>query len=209
MSIIQKLGLTAGNTDAGKIFEHLFPDFTTINYESPSQYVSICWEEYKSDKSNKSNNLNGGYFELVLGTLFIREGLLPFYAQAKIAFVPNVIYDLMFYSLKNGPICFSAKTSLRERYKQADLEAIALKYVHRRAESYLITLSEKEARNVKKKIETGDVIGLNDVIVATTPAFDMLIGHLKTLDFIQPGKIDIISSEQVITAEQCRNVLNS
>jgi hypothetical protein len=49
------------------------------------------------------------------------------------------------------PICISAKTSLRERYKQADFEAIALKYVHRKALSFLVTLEENEAKSVKAK----------------------------------------------------------
>ena len=71
------------------------------------------------------------------------------------------------------------KTSLRERYKQADLESIALKYVHRKALSYLITLDEKEANGVKNKIVSGDVIGLDNVIVATNPEFDELILELK------------------------------
>lgn len=80
--------------------------------------------------------------------------------NAKVAFVPNVIYDLMFYTSERGPICWSVKTSLRERYKQADLEAIALKYVHRKALSYLITLEENEAKSVKAKIKSGALLGL-------------------------------------------------
>ena len=43
----------------------------------------------------------------------------------------------------------------RERYKQADLEAIALKYVHRKALSYLVTLEANEAKSVKAKIKSG------------------------------------------------------
>lgn len=75
--------------------------------------------------------------------------------SAKVAFVPNVIYDLMFYTSERGPICISAKTSLRERYKQADLEAIALKYVHRKALSYLVTLQTNEAKIRMKRNNGG------------------------------------------------------
>ena len=91
-------------------------------------------------------------FEYILATLFVREGILPLYLSAKVAFVPNVIYDLMLFTSERGPICLSAKTSLRERYKQADLESIALKYVHRKALSFLLTLEENEAKSVKKKL---------------------------------------------------------
>lgn len=81
----------------------------------------------------------------------------------------------MFYTTERGPICISAKTSLRERYKQADLEAIALKYVHRRALCYLVTLDISEAKKVKEKIKSGDVIGLDKVVVATSDEFNDLI----------------------------------
>jgi hypothetical protein len=59
------------------------------------------------------------------------------------------------------------------------VEAIALKYVHRKALSYLITLEENEAKSVKAKIKSGDVICLDNVIVATSSEFDELIADLK------------------------------
>jgi hypothetical protein len=117
-------------------------------------------------------------------------------------FVPNVIYDLMLYTAERGPICLSAKTSLRERYKQADLEAIALKYVHRKALSYLLTLEENEAKSVKAKIKSGDVIGLDDVIVATQPEFDELIASLKGFELSEPPTVKVIESSQVVTREK-------
>lgn len=105
----------------------------------------------------------------------------------------------MFYTAERGPICWSVKTSLRERYKQADLESIALKYVHRKALSYLITLSEKEANSVKTKIKTGDVIGLDNVVVATKPEFDDLVAELKAFDFQELPTVKVIESTQVVT----------
>jgi hypothetical protein len=143
--------------------------------------------------------LNGKIFEYILATLFFREEILPLYISAKVAFVPNVIYDLMFYTSERGPICLSAKTSLRERYKQADLEAIALKYVHRKALCYLLTLEEYEATRVKEKINSGGVIGLDDVIIATNPEFDELIASLKKYKFSEPPTVKVIESNQIIT----------
>lgn len=130
----------------------------------------------------------------------------PLYMSAKVAFVPNVIYDIMFYSTERGPICWSVKTSLRERYKQADLEAIALKYVHRKALSYLITLEINEARSVKAKIKSGDVIGLDDVIVATSEEFNQLIVELKEFKFSEPPTVKVIESNQIITEEKVKRI---
>lgn len=202
MGNLNKLGITIGDSNkAEQIFYTLLDDFLLVKYTTPSNYVSQYWEAYlKSDIKN--NNLNGKVFEYILATLFIRENMLPFYMSAKVAFVPNVIYDLMFYTSERGPICLSAKTSLRERYKQADLEAIALKYVHRKALAYLITLEPREAASVKAKIKTGDVIGLDDVILADTEEFDELIRSLKEHEFGYPPTVKVIESNQVITKDK-------
>ncbi len=97
-----------------------------------------------------------------------------------------------------GPIIFSAKTSLRERYKQADLEGMMLRQVHRRSKSYLITLNELEANNVNEKIKNGQVLGLDSVIVASNESFDELIAKLKTYNYYKPEKIDILTSARLI-----------
>ena len=204
--MLKELGIVLGNdTKAGNMFEDLFPDFMTIKYKRPSEYISLLWSKYeKLDTGN--SNLNGKMFEYIFASLCIREKILPLYMSAKVAFVPNVIYDLMFYTSERGPICWSVKTSLRERYKQADLESIALKYVHRKALSYLITLNESEAKNVKGKILTGDVIGLDDVIVATNPEFDELVKDLKKFVFKEPPTVTVIESIQVVTEKNVKLV---
>ncbi|HIB37940.1 hypothetical protein [Mesonia sp.] len=200
--MLKQLGIVIGNdTKAGNIFEELFYNFMEIEYEKPSEYIKLFWDKYQAYPEGNSN-LNGKMFEYILASLCIRENILPIYMSAKVAFVPNVVYDLMFYSAERGPICWSVKTSLRERYKQADLESIALKYVHRKALSYLITLHETEAKSVKVKIKTGDVIGLDDVVVATKPEFDNLVADLKKFKFEEPPTVKVIQSNQVVTNEK-------
>jgi hypothetical protein len=202
MGKLNQLGITIGlNNKADIVFDSLFPSFFDVMYDKPSEYVSIYWEKYKSHPEG-NNNLNGKIFEYILATLFIRENIIPLYLSAKVAFVPNVIYDLMLYTSERGPICISAKTSLRERYKQADLEAIALKYVHRKALSFLVTLEENEAKSVKAKIKSGDVIGLDDVVVATKEEFNNLIFELKQFELSEPPTVKVIESNQVITKEK-------
>lgn len=202
MSKLNQLGITVGaNNKAEAVFDSLFPSFLDVKYKTPADYVSIYWRAFQNHQEG-NNNLNGKIFEYILATLFVRENILPLYMGAKVAFVPNVIYDLMFYTTERGPICLSAKTSLRERYKQADLEAIALKYVHRKALSYLITLEENEAKSVKSKIKSGDVIGLDNVIVATSNEFNDLILDLKKFQLSEPPTVKVIESNQIITSEK-------
>ena len=204
MNKLNQLGITVGNDNKAEIgFDSLFPNFLTVKYKKPSDYISIYWDAFQKHPDG-NNNLNGKIFEYILATLFVRENILPLYMSAKVAFVPNVIYDLMFYTAERGPICISAKTSLRERYKQADLEAIALKYVHRKALSYLVTLEVNEAKSVKAKIKSGDVIGLDNVIVATSNDFNDLIAELKTYQFTEPPTVKVIESNQIITLDKVK-----
>jgi hypothetical protein len=202
--MLKHLGIVVSDsTKAGAIFETIIPDFRKIEYEKPSEYIKICWDKYLT-YTDKNNNLNGKIFEYILATLCVREGLLPSYLSAKVAFVPNVLFDILFYCAERGPICWSVKTSLRERYKQADLESTALKYVHRKSLSYLITLEVKEAKSVKQKIELGDVIGLDDVIVATSSEFDELVQDLKKYKLAEPPTVTVITSNQNITVSKVK-----
>ncbi|HOV36294.1 MAG TPA: hypothetical protein PLJ19_07010 [Dysgonamonadaceae bacterium] len=206
MGKLNDLRITIGRDNKAElIFDSLFPNFLEVEYDKPNEYIQQYWNAY-IQHPERNNNLNGKVFEYILATLCVREGILPIYMSAKVAFVPNVIYDLMFYTNERGPICWSVKTSLRERYKQADLEAIALKYVHRKALSYLITLEENEARSVKAKIKNGDVIGLDDVIIATKEEFNELVAELKEFEFSEPPTVKVIESNQIITEEKVNRI---
>ncbi|MCD7817468.1 MAG: hypothetical protein LUH07_00210 [Lachnospiraceae bacterium] len=164
----------------------------------PSEYVELCWDAYRNCPFSGNNSLNGNIFELIISSLLVKENIKPMYLQASVAFVPNVIYDIILYSSENYPISLSLKTSLRERYKQADLEAVALKYVHRKAECYLLSLDEHEVQDVKNKISTGDILGIDNVICATTNEFDDFINNLKSKSFIKPEKIEIVAAKHIV-----------
>jgi hypothetical protein len=202
MSQLKTLGVVSnGSKLAASLFTEIVPDFRAVRAKTPSEYVANFWDKYAARKA-QNKDLNGKIFEYLLATVFVREGLVPFFLNAKVAFVPNVNFDLMFYTSDRGPICISAKTSLRERYKQADLEAIALKYVHRKALSFLVTLDRAEAEKVRQKINSGDVIGLEDVIVATSDDFDKLIARLQEFNLCKPPTVEVVKSSFTVTPEK-------
>lgn len=197
--MLKKLGIVKSKTAGYRIFmEHIAPDFLD-NTMLPSEYVNYCWNRYERCGVSRNNSLNGTVFELIIATLFVKEGLVPLHLQAQVAFVPNVYFDAILYTNETGPIGFSLKTSLRERYKQADLEAIALKYVHRKAENYLLTMDATEALSVSDKIKNGDVLGINQAILATSDELDELINILKSKSFMSPGSIEVIKASRTIT----------
>lgn len=212
MGILRKLEIVKGeNLIAGRIFEELFPSFFDIKYQKPSDYINKTWTAYESVKHEKvkvgqEKNINGKIFEIILSTLLVREEITPIFINSKIAFVPNINYDIILCSEEKGPICLSAKTSCRERYKQADLEAQALKNVHRKSLSFLITLSEKDASDINKKIDFGDVMGLNKIIYARNNDFDEFMRTIKQFKFIDSPVKKVIESNQIITSEKIKNL---
>lgn len=176
------------------IFDEFYSDIFNIDISSPSQAMAELWARYP----NKIRSLNGKVFEGLLATILYRCGIHPIYVEAMLSYVPNVEFDFVAFSRECGPVILSAKTSLRERYKQADLEGMMVRQVHRKAKSYLITLDEKAAALVNNKIEKGQVLGLDDVVVATHENFDRLVNELTRLDFYEPEKIDVLTSKRLI-----------
>lgn len=199
--MLKKLGIVKSKTKGYHVFmEHIAPDFMS-NTMGPSEYVRYCWNNYENSGVERNNSLNGTIFELIIATLFVKEGILPLHLQAQVAFVPNVNFDAVLYTHENGPIGLSLKTSLRERYKQADLEAVALKYVHRKAENYLLTMDREEADSVSRKIATGAVLGLDKAVLASSEEFDSFVNNLKSKAFVSPGSVEIITASRIITEQ--------
>jgi hypothetical protein len=211
MGILRDLNIVKGEQNlASTIFEDLLPSFMEVDYQTPNEYVEQYWNEYLAVRDNLIPNeqtrrgVNGKVFEYILATLLIREKIFPIFMNAKVAFVPNINYDVLLYSSDQGPICISAKTSFRERYKQADLEAIALKYVHRKSKSYLVTLSELDANMVNTKQKNGDVIGLDKAVYALDQNFNQLIEEIKEFSLGNAPTILVVESNQIVTEDIIR-----
>lgn len=202
--MLAKTGIADKNTRTYEVFnKYISPDFTSIPKMDPSEYVSYCWNEYKNNYTNDvgtapNNSLNGNMFEAIIESLLYREKIIPFYLQTAVTYVPNVAFDILLYNSKNEITVLSLKTSFRERYKQADLEGMALRNVHRTAKHYLITLNAQEANSVKTKIDNQVVMFINGVFVATESEFDEFIKGLKNHTYKEAGNIPVISSNTIV-----------
>ena len=177
------------------LFDNFFEgkSFMDVKYKTPQEYIKKYWTALEN--ANKPT-LHGNVFEFIIYTLLFREGIKPFYTQAQVAFVPNVNFDALLYC-QSAPVSLSLKTSLRERYKQADLEAIALKYVHRRSKCYLLTMDTKEANAQKSKIISGEIIGLDEIIDCNSDDINILFDNLKKTVFTTSKKIDIVQGNLI------------
>lgn len=188
-------GIAKKETTSTLLFDSLITGetFMSVKYKSPQEYIYQYWQALQ--KANQPN-LHGNVFEYIIYSLLYRENIRPFYTQAKVAFVPNVNFDALLYN-RSAPISLSLKTSLRERYKQADLEAVALRYIYRRSKSYLLTMDTKEANVQKAKILSGDIMGLDAIIDCNTEDINQLIAELKKAQFTTSIKIDAVEGNLI------------
>lgn len=157
-----------------------------LTYREPHRFIEEAFDTYKTlFPSNPS--INGRIFEFLICETLARDRIVPFYYQGKFTQVPNVDFDIVLFHPQK-PVVLSAKTSLRERYKQADLEGFALKQVYRNAKSYLLTQSD-EAKALQRKITQGGVSGLDACLRADKPFYDALLLQLKGTSFQRAKKV--------------------
>lgn len=176
-------------------FEKICPDFYSITYKYPSDYVASLWNAYKVLKI-KDNAINGKVFEFIIVTLLIREEIFPFYYQAELSFVNTVKFDIFLWSEDGRPFTLSVKTSLRERYKQAVLEADKIISTHPRSENILISLDENEILKAQKDIKNKDIRSLESALYADSKQFDKFIYRLKSYDFVPAPTVNLVDKSQ-------------
>ena len=170
-----ELGLFNPTTKVAEIWNKIISDSLDTSL-APSKLVSILWSRYQYLPENeRSKNTNGAIFEMILGYVLVIKNIQPFYFQTQVSFVPNVEFDFVLFDENKSPWTISAKTSLRERWKQADLESFALKNVFRNARSFLLNLDEAESRNLNYKILNKGTLGLEKSVYARSDDFDELI----------------------------------
>ena len=158
------------------------------HYDQPHEFVRDGYAEYLRQNEKPTKSVTGKIFEWLICETLKREKVTPFYYQARLEHVPNANFDIVLYEPKR-PVVLSCKTSLRERYKQADLEGMALNQVYRNAECHLITLDHTEARRTVGKIKEYDVAGLTACHLADTEEFTKLLEELSRREFFEASVI--------------------
>jgi hypothetical protein len=130
--------------------------------------------------------MGGNWLEYATLIALKHKGLTPACWQAEFAAVPNNFNDVMLWSKEYGPVILSCKTSLRERYKQADLEAVALRQHFPNAKFFLITLDDdkQHVARVRGKIADKELLALQAVYDEAN--VDELFAFLKTLTLGEP-----------------------
>jgi hypothetical protein len=156
------------------------------NADSASRFMRGAWSEYEQyvkrlaasegRGADSYKSLNGGVFQALVEAALLGRGVRPFYSQARMNFIAVAIYDIVVYTQERGPVNLSLKTTIRERWKQADLEGAALKNVYKRSRVYVVNNSPAETEVRRRDLH--NCISIDDFIVCSDVGFDQLIQDL-------------------------------
>lgn len=119
--------------------------------------------EIECPKGNGSRNWNGYLLEaLILKLLQTKISADCIFTNCRLALIEDTKYDILLCATsKDGksqsPICLSIKTSLRERYKQAEIEGVIAKNVYKRCFTALLTMNSKELKSRKTDLHGIDM----------------------------------------------------
>ena len=158
------------------------PTLDYFPYRSPSLYNDKIWKIL--DTEIQDNSSRGSAFEFLIAFTLLRESISPFYYQVEFSNIAWAEFDILIYTEEIGPIVFSRKTSLRERWKQAELEAQLLRRDFPKSRSFLITMDPNES-SVANKIKNGPKSGLEKVMRSNQPVFNRIIEEIKNYTVIK------------------------
>lgn len=184
---MQKSTTGVGNLE---ITKDLFATLPIEKSLKPGKFISTYWSLYKKLYVG-NNSTNGTIFENLVIIALGRAGIENIYFQTELTYVPSAIFDVFLYH-PDGSYALSIKTTLRERWKQADLEALAIKQVHKDVKCFVVTLSEKEV--ITRRKNDSLYAGLDGFVIADSHEFDLLVEELIEKKFQVAGSVPIIES---------------
>jgi len=154
---------------------------------SPTERVRGIFKKLRKEGPG-SANWNGYLFEALIHRLLLESGIDQkcILVNAKLALIEDTKYDIVLCgqrvrSNKQFPICLSLKTSLRERYKQAEREGMIAKQVHRGSFTALLTMEEKIPETL---------YGLDRIVGCSNPShLADLVSEIKSMNLVTFDKI--------------------
>lgn len=186
---IQALKLTRSYGPAAQIFDVSVNTANLTNGVGRFLQATVDSCRRAAEERGKSpqsiGSMGGSWLEFAVLIALKEQGLVPAYWQAEFAKVPKNFNDVMIWSKEHGPVIISCKTSLRERYKQADLEAVALQRFYPNAKFFLVTLDDdrQHVARIRQKIREKELLALQALYAADNA--DDLFAFLKTVTLIE------------------------
>jgi hypothetical protein len=200
-SPVRSLGIISSYGDSAEIFDksaNLADLDKSVGYFL-SHTIDTCRSNAAAQGKSPSSigSMGGSWLEWATLVALKEKKLLPAYWQAEFAKVPGNFNDVTLWSKEFGPVIISCKTSLRERYKQADLEAVALRQHFPTGKFFLLTLDadKKHLARTRKKITDKELLALQAIYAEDNA--DELFAFLKTLTLTESPRGVLYSGKVV------------
>lgn len=162
------VGLVAATSELTSIFVDITRSPNVPSYPY-SRFMSAFWEEASSH-----GRTSGALFELMVACCLYDARVGTFYRHATLQDSPKVESDLLVWTREGMPWCIQMTSTLRERYKLADLQAFRVKAAYHNAAFFLLTMDQFDTSKRSKK----DFESLDELVYCGSAAFDSLIEKL-------------------------------
>jgi hypothetical protein len=188
------------NIQTVKILKCFFKK-TTFNF-SVDKYMKTNHQQLNhyfnqnNINSQSQKTIRGKINEYLILLYFHDQGITHLYPQSYLFFIPDIRFDLVLFSATKRIIAFNFKTCLRDRYKQAIVEAQQLKKLDTRFEFYLLTNDAAESERLNQKIHNGKVQGINQVINLFAEEANHFVNKLLNKTFITFNNINLIKNKE-------------
>ena len=130
----------------------------------PNLFMDKGYEQLATGVARHNGRIFEGLFLAVLG----REGIRHLILDAEYEYLPYSSIDVAIYSSTGGPFLISLKSSLRERWKQSDLEFSRIKSINKDAVCAIATL--EDAGMPLRLQESDRLLGCDHVIDCRVPS---------------------------------------
>ncbi|MDC2964719.1 hypothetical protein OAZ13_00185 [Gammaproteobacteria bacterium] len=145
------------------------------SYSDAKNFFIYFWSIFENYSLSKSlnNQVPGDAFEIIFAFILDYENIEIFSMDEQVKGIDFVKPDFI---TKKHHHFISCKTSLRERWKQADWESMRFKKIYSKSKCFLLTNHYKEYLSLKNKITKLD---LDEVYFAGSDDINLLIKQLR------------------------------
>ena len=130
----------------------------------PSRFMESAYAKFSTGMPRHNGKLFEGLFLAILG----RSGLSHVILDAEYSCLPYSTIDIAIYNENNSPALISLKSSLRERWKQSDLEFSRIKSLNPRATCAIATL--EDAGMPLRLLEENRLLGSDFIVDCKVPS---------------------------------------
>ena len=160
----------------------------------PHQFVEFMEDAWDSLNPKPDRGVHGTYFEYVIGETLAQRGVRYLYHQAIVRHVPLAVFDWFLYH-EMSPVSISCKVSARERWKQAAMEAMALKQVYKQSVNYLVTIERLAKADEKLKLSP---YALDQYVIANKPEYDDMVDEIVQRSYMEAVDVSPIFSGKLV-----------